>query len=151
MKSTIYYKKIYSLLMYYLSKRDYSENEMLQKLKIKYPLNDHVESLYSVIEYAKNHNLFLSSQEMSEKHYENLNRKLKGRNYIQSYLVKQNLPAVFIDDELEMQKAKEWIEKQLRRSKKWTPEKLIQSLVNRGFTTSVAIQCVKNKLLKDPI
>ena len=125
-------------LMDYLARRDHSVKELRQKLSTHFT----GEEIDQALEYAKEHNWLLPPDELAEKVANRLHEKLKGRLFIDNYLREKGLPSVAFDDELEYEKAIEFIDKKARHQE-LDRDKKGRILKNRGFDIST-IQRVLN-------
>lgn len=97
-------RRIREKIIYYLSRRDHSEKELRQKLqRFEYP----TDLVLNAIEWAKERKYLCEPERMSERHVERLQKKKKGRNYIQNYLQQKGLPTSKIDIDEELSNARE--------------------------------------------
>lgn len=119
-------------IVYYLSRRDHSEKELSQKLKLKkYSPQEISEGL----QWAKDKGYLGSPEKTSETLARGLHRKKKGILYIQQYLKMKGLPPVEIDLDLELEKALFLAVKYFKNPPYTFEEKqdIYKSLIRRGF------------------
>lgn len=121
-------------LMIYLAIRDHSEYELKQKLrKGKYEAQEIAEA----IAFAHEHKYILEPAVLSEKTKLRLDKSLKGKKWIQGYLRKKALPMPVMEDEIEWQKAKLFVELKLGWQAPYDYEqqkKIASKLQSRGFS-----------------
>lgn len=132
-------------IMDLLARRDHSEKELFDKLSIHFSSEESREA----IEYAKVNNWLCDPQVLAQRTAEILDRRHKGKNYIQRYLQKKGLPKVESNSELELEKAlslvkNKWSNGQsLSRNEK---EKIGRFLISRGFENSIVRKVIYEKL-----
>lgn len=115
--------------MDYLARRDHSERELIQKLKSQYPMDE----ILPTIEALKERGWLISPNELSEKVYQQFNRKNKSHFYIVQFLKKKGLPSVSRDSDVEFKKALSVVANKLGSS--YDLNQLASLLKNRGFDT----------------
>ena len=128
-KNKTHEKTCWVKAMDYLSRRDHSEKELIEKLLKFYPMEEIEKTLREV----KDRGWLLPSEELSQKVAESLGRKFKGHLYINNYLRQKGLPPVPIDPEQEYEKALQLIESKLKDPN--DIQRLSSLLKNRGFDT----------------
>ncbi|MCB0393447.1 MAG: regulatory protein RecX [Bdellovibrionales bacterium] len=123
--------------MRYLAQRDHSVKELREKLRRKFS----VAEVNRAIESAHENGWLLPPEELATKVAESLHRKGKGRNYISRYLSLKGLPGVTWNEEVEVEKGREIIEKKIGHSPPYTMDerkKAFRLLMNRGYESAVA-------------
>lgn len=136
----------YDKIIYYLSRRDHSEKELVQKMRRKYS----VEEIQQALAKAKAKNWITPPDRLSQKMAESLHRKLKGHMLILKTLKEKGLPPIVRDLQLEVEKAADYLQKYLRiKAKRVTADiqKLQRALLQRGFD-SETIRKVMNDYKK---
>lgn len=113
--------------MDYLARRDHSERELIQKLKPTYPMSE----ILTALQELKERGWMMDPHELSEKVYQQLNRKNKSHLYIQQFLKKRDLPAVAKDSAIELEKALSLVANKGGNS--YDLNQLASLLNNRGF------------------
>jgi len=140
-------------MMDLLARRDHSEKEIRQKLKIRFP----VEEIDRAIEYGKKHKWLPDSvedlQKLAEKIATVLQRRGKGRIYINQYLAKKGLPSVQMDAREELEKALSLVENKFsdlegldREQKAKKKEKIGRFLLARGFDMGTVRKVIYEEL-----
>lgn len=118
-------------LMDYLARRDHSELELRQKLRLKFSAED----IDRALQTAKERGWMPAPEELSERVARQLGQKGKGLLYIQQYLKKKGLPAVAADEEAECEKCRKLIAPLLAKEKDFI--KLTRYLQNRGYENHI--------------
>jgi regulatory protein len=138
-------------IMDLLARRDHSEKELRQKLKLKFE----AEEIEAAIEYAKEKNWIPSSEEdllvFSEKVADILRRKGKGIQYINQYLRKKGLLPVLSRPKEELEKAVELVENKFFRIQKKNPPdrtKVGRFLMSRGFSSDIVRKVIYGNRFK---
>jgi len=117
----------------YLSRRDYSEWELRQRLKEKdYP----EEEIAAAIDEAWQRKWLLEPEELSKKISKYLDERGKSYRYIVNHLTNKKLPLTVRDEFRELEKAREIISKKFHWAKPYSFEqkkKVLQYLRNRTY------------------
>jgi len=120
----------------YLAKRDHSEKELRTKLAKKFEPQEIEEAILE----AKERKWLAAPEDLAERVTNALHRKKKGRLYIQRYLKEKGLPAHPLEDEQELEKAHELLERKFGElnskllSNPSDRQKIYRYLAYRGFT-----------------
>lgn len=128
----------------YLSRRDHSPLELKRKMKLA---GFSPEEIQSAIEWSRELGYLRPLEEQSQNRAHSLHRKGKGIAQINSDLQKRGLPPITADEDAELEKAKSYLQKQLRRLSLKNPQhrqKLMRSLITRGFSGSVARKALQS-------
>lgn len=127
----------YEKIIDYLSRRDHSEYELRTKLlQKKYPSDE----IQAALEKVKDMGYLPDVEQLSNKVADTLHRKLKGILYIQKYLKSKDLPPITPDWEMELEKAKKLVHKQLKGKDvkeifhREAKNAIFRFLASRGFT-----------------
>ena len=96
-------KTLKDRLLGYLARRDHSPRELRQKLS-KHA--DKPEEVTALLEWAHEHDLIKSDEELTATFSRYLNRRLKAHNQIKAALSAKGLPPPARDPEVEIQKAR---------------------------------------------
>jgi regulatory protein len=137
-------------MMDLLARRDHSEKELRQKLKLRFS----AEEIDAAIEYGKTHGWVPSSEEgqalLAEKNAAVLHRKSKGIQYINHQLRKKGLPPVESDPALELEKALALVKNKYSVNSDLSHEekaklkaKMGRFLVSRGFDLETVTQTIR--------
>jgi SOS response regulatory protein OraA/RecX len=119
-------------LVLFLSIRDHTELELRQKLAKDFSSLE----IQEAIEFAKEHELMKTPEQLSTQLYHELSRKNKGYLYIIKYLRAKGLPHHSIDREQELEKARKLVLTKLQIEGMPSHEdkiKIYRLLTNRGF------------------
>lgn len=119
-------------LVTYLAIRDHTEFELRKKLSKNFSIDE----ICAALEFAREHKLMKTPEELSEQLYHELSRKNKGYLYIVKYLRSKGLPHHAIDREQELEKARKLVMTKLNIEGRPGHEEKIQIyrlLANRGF------------------
>lgn len=126
-----------------ISRREYSEEELKEKLRLKEFSNEEIES---ALQKAKDQK-WLASPDLAAKNLaEQLHRKNKGIEFINNVLQEKGLPTVQRDENLELEKAESLVKTKYSRLSEFSQEekiKVVRFLTSRGFDSST-IQKVLN-------
>ena len=120
----------------YLAQRDHAPSELRKKMRGRYS----EESLEQALQIALEKGWLKSPEVLAEKVAETLHRKNKGHLYIQNYLKNLELPATYINEEVEEEKCLNLLNnrfanwQELAYEEKQKPTRFLQS---RGFTLSI--------------
>lgn len=123
-------------LMRYLARRDHSEKELIEKLSKFYPDDEIQEAL----EFARKSNWLTPSQILSQRLFENLNKKGKSNSYIQQALKKKGLSHAALNDDDEAHKAYDLVIKQFGKNsvKEYNKKiKIMRWLAYRGYSSHI--------------
>ncbi len=151
--TTPYRKPCQHRMMDFLSRCNYSEKELKQKLSRSSYQYTQIE-IDNSLKYAKDHGYLLPPDELSQRVALNLHQKNKGILYINNYLREKGLPSVDKDFGLENKKALEIIERRLslsdRQNDKTTlsfeeKQKIQRQLHNRGFDFETIKKAIHEK------
>lgn len=122
--------------MGHLSMRDYSDQELREKLSLKYT----AEVVDEMLDMAWSNNWMAEPSELSKRTTQRLREKGKGFLYIQAYLKKKGLPeAPYIESE-ELESAQQAIHKkfgEVTEIEFLLKAKITRFLQNRGFQLAV--------------
>ena len=118
-------------LMDYLARRDHSEKELREKLS----RNFEFEEIDRAIQIAKDSGWMADPQELAEKVAKRLLEKGKGSFYIKNYLLQKGLPALEIDEELEIDRGRELVAPLIERGEDYAKKQ--RYLKNRGYSPGV--------------
>lgn len=145
--NSILFQNCLNKLVDYLSRRDHSVKELEEKLRRK--LFD-PPTIKAAIQWAQDRGYIRPPLELSASLAEMLQRRGKGRLYIEQYLKKRGLPTqINIDNESEYDLAMEFARQKatkyanLDRSAR---EKIGRQLVARGFPLNVVRKVIYEKL-----
>lgn len=129
-------QKIKKKIMDLLARRDHSEKELRQKLREKFEDFDAIEK---AITFVKDRNWLGDPQKLAEQMANMLHRKNKGVRYIQNYLKQKGLPMPSFNEDLELEKAKDLINKKFKTNdrSKATLMKKSRYLQSRGFNNEI--------------
>lgn len=139
--------KAYQALIRLLSRRDYSELELKQKLGRYYT----TDAIQTALQKAAEYKWLKEPQELAQSYSEILNRKGKGHSAVLRELKKRGLPAIDRNDEREIEKAKSVLAKKFRGKAKLDMkerQKAYRLLAYRGFdseTISAAMRSLAKK------
>lgn len=125
--------KALNKVAFYLARRDHSEKELYDKLKIRFEK----QTALQAIDAAKEMGWLKTPCELAQQIYRILNDKKKGELYIQNYLKKLNLPSVVIDESLEYNKGLSLLNSKFDEWESYTFEqkqKPVRFLQSRGFS-----------------
>lgn len=128
--------KALAKLQMLLSKRDHSVYELHKKLSKFYPHEEIIEALTIAAE----GNWLTDETTLAKKFSEELSRKKKSARYIQQNLKKRGLTAPPADEEVEVSKAVELLEKRFGQLKGFSfqeKQKAYNYLAYRGFSSDV--------------
>lgn len=128
--------KALTRLQMLLAKRDHSIYELHKKLSRFYPHEEIVEALTIAAE----GNWLTDESTLAKKFSEELDRKKKSARYIQQNLKKRGLTAPPADEEVEVSKAAELLEKRFGPLKGFSfqeKQKAYNYLAYRGFSSDV--------------
>lgn len=137
-------QRIRKKIMDHLARRDHSEKELRKKLREKF--EDH-EAIEKAIEFVKEKKWLGDPQKLAEQMSNMLHRRNKGSRYIQNYLKEKGLPDVSVNEDLELQKAKELISKKFKSNdrSKSTLMKMSRFLQSRGFNGNIISKVIFSK------
>jgi len=138
-------ERAYNSLLRRISRRDFSETELITKLSQWYE----DAAVKTAIQKAKDYNLIKPNEELAARWAESLNRRGKGALYIQQNLKKRGLPAVTADHDTEVEKCGEWIKKKWGDKTQFTYEergKVYRYLTTRGFKLDTIKKAIEIKL-----
>lgn len=127
--------------MYYLAKRDHSEQELKTKLRRRYTL----EEIQDGITWAIKNKWLKPKEQLSESVARSLHNKNKGIRYINGYLSKKGLPPQSENEEQELAKAVKLLRKKIlnRTIDSNLKLKLSRFLISKGFGSAVVAKALK--------
>lgn len=129
----------------YLAKRDHSEKELRDKLKL---LEYSSEDIGEAIEEAKLRKYIVDPTDLAERVARQLHGKKKSHIYIIQYLREKGLPPVERVIELEIEKGQRIIEQKLGHLAPFSPEeieKVRRWLLTRGFDSETVRKVIYEK------
>lgn len=134
---------IWDYACFLLSRRIYSEKELLTKLEKRYP--EDLNKIESVLEKLKYYN-YLNDRKNSEIIAEQLRKKGYGPRYISNYLVRKGFVDINIDVNYDYSNMKKWYEKKMGNEKirdLKTFRKMYNYLLSRGFMSEDILEFLK--------
>lgn len=126
--------KIKSYVYKLLSKKDYFEKELTEKLKRK---GFKEEDIKEVVEYLKNQGL-INDEKLKERYKETAINKGKSFIKLKNQLYQKGITDIDISEQEELQSALNLLKKSFKKEK--TYENVVKFLKNRGFRYSVIQQ-----------
>lgn len=134
---------IWDYACFLLSRRIYSEKELITKLQRKFP--DDSEKIDKVIDKLKYYN-YLNDSENSKIIVEELKKKGYGPRYISNYLLKKGFVDIEFDVNYDDNVMKKWYEKKMGNKKIGdlkTFRKMYNYLLSKGFRSEDIIEFLK--------
>ncbi len=120
-----------------LSRRDYSEKEIREKLLKKGFSEEIVER---VVEYIKEEG-YINDRELGERLKELAIERGKSKLYLKKKLYQKGISSIEISYEEELEAAVNLLKKKYKKEKDY--RKVLKFLINRGFSYSVASEAAK--------
>lgn len=130
--------------MYLFARRDHSEKELRERLEKNNKYQQ--ETVEQVIKEAWENKWLIPPEELSERVARYLHEKFKGHIYINQYLRKKGLPEVELNEDLEIQKAQEIIERKYKNQIEDFQKrvKIHRFLSSRGFISPTIQQVLRS-------
>ena len=119
-----------------ISRREYSEAELKQRLELKSFSNEEIDQAISA---AKERKWLGQPEEMAQSLADQLHKKNKGIEFINNTLSEKGLPSVSRDENLELEKALSLVKNKYSRFEEFSREEKIKAmrfLASRGFDSS---------------
>ena len=119
-----------------ISRREYSEAELKQKLELK---NFSTDEIDQAIRAAKERKWLGQPEEMAQSLADQLHKKNKGIEFINNTLSEKGLPSVSRDENLELEKALSLVKNKYAKLNSLSREEKIKAmrfLTSRGFDSS---------------
>ena len=119
-----------------ISRREYSEAELKQRLELKSFSSDEIEQ---AIQGAKERKWLGQPEEMAQSLADQLHKKNKGIEFINNTLSEKGLPSVSRDENLELEKALSLVKNKYAKLNSLSREEKIKAmrfLASRGFDSS---------------
>ena len=119
-----------------ISRREYSEAELKQRLELKSFSNEEIDQAISA---AKERKWLGQPEEMAQSLADQLHKKNKGIEFINNTLSEKGLPSVSRDENLELEKALSLVKNKYSRFQEFSREEKIKAmrfLASRGFDSS---------------
>lgn len=132
-------------MMDILSRREHSEWELKHKLMLR---NFSEEEISNAIEKAKSSQWLGQPEEAAQQLADQLHRKNKGIEFINSTLAEKGLPSVSRDEALELEKAEALVKTKYSGFSEYTRDekiKVARFLTSRGFDSSTIRKVLKNE------
>jgi regulatory protein len=137
--------------MEYIAERDHSEKELKDKLRRLKDPHDRTKPRFSAeeinngIEWAHSNKWFKPSDQLAESVAQTLHNKKKGIRYINAYLAEKGLPPQPADDQHELEKAIQLIQRKIltKTIDSNLKLKLSRFLISRGFRADIVSKALK--------
>ena len=136
--------KAFAKLCDILSRRDHSLKELQEKMSLRFEQ----EAIDKAIEMADEYGYLKDPQEIAERVAEAQHLRCRGFRKIEFELKKKALPDVEMDPERELEKARELLDKLIRKHDDTsfeTKQKCMRSLASRGFLMDTIRQVTDEK------
>jgi len=127
-----------------LARRDHSELELRQKMRLSYSDAE----ISHAIENARTHGWLKSPEELAEIVGRQLARRHKGARYVRRYLAERGLPSLQVSADEQLAQARELVALKIDDEPPYSQDvqkKIARLLTNRGFEDSIIRKVIYEK------